>query len=235
MVLVPKPGGAFCIDKTEATRQHYAEFLKSAGEKPTDTRADCKDDTTHRPFFAPKACTDNSTPLEPKFPTLAIACVDWCDARAFCEWAGKRLCEVAPAGITKNDAGKAAEWNLACSGGGKTEFPYGDTYEPGRCRDKTAGLPVDGMSTLAPDTAPRCTADVSPYDQLRDMSGGLYEWAAGCHKRENGTDIDCPAMGGSFADGPPGTDSERLGCWKPFDFYITQPGSLVGIRCCADD
>lgn len=232
MVLVPKPGGAFCIDKTEATRQHYAEFLRSAGEKPTDTRADCKDDTTHRPFFGPKSCTDNSTPLDPKYPTLAVACVDWCDARAFCEWAGKRLCEVAPAGTTKDDVGKAGEWNLACSVGGKRAYPYGDAYERGRCRDKSAGLPADGMSTLAPGTAPSCAADVSPYDQLQDLSGGLYEWAAGCHKSENGTAIDCPAIGGSFADGE---YPERLACWTPLEFQILQPDSLVGIRCCADD
>ena len=49
------------------------------------------------------------------------------------------------------------------------------------------------------------------------------------------TAIDCPAMGGSFADGPPGTDSERLGCWAPRDLNILQPSGLVGIRCCADE
>ena len=236
MVLVPKPGGAFCIDKTEVQRKHYAEFLKAVGEKPAKDGPECADNTTYWPAVGPKLCADNLPPDDPKFPDAVINCIDWCDARAFCQWAGKRLCTSSPAGVTSGDPSAAGEWNLACSNGGKTKFPYGDAYEPARCQDNKAAKPTDGATAIEPGVLKDCRGLEAPYDQLVDMSGSTRELTASCWTKGNET--FCLGLGGANDDGISaisGDYSARLGCWTPVDLQSVQASPQTGVRCCADD
>ena len=235
MVLIPKPGGAFCIDKTEVQRKHYAEFLKAVGEKPAKDGPECADNLSYRPVAGDHACPDSLPAENPPFPDAAVNCIDWCDARAFCRWAGKRLCTSSPAGVTSGDPSAAGEWNLACSNGAKTRFPYGDAYEPGRCHDNKGGLPDKGATAFEPGLAKDCRGAEAPYDQLLDMSGGEHELTNGCW--EKGAETFCLAFGGGLGDGASQIldTSDRLGCWTPVDLMSVQATGQTGIRCCADD
>ena len=65
-----------------------------------------------------------------------VTCIDWCDAHAYCAWAGKRLCGSIGGGpnipSSVSIAG-ADQWYRACSHAGDHKFPYGDTYASGTC------------------------------------------------------------------------------------------------------
>ena len=244
MVLVPKPGGAFCIDSRETSRGEYAAFLNAAGELPTTSDAACKANLSYFPTRTERKpplpdagppspdCYDNIWAREPQAPQATLSCVDWCDARDFCAWAGKRLCSAAPEGTTREQAGMAGEWNLACSNGGKTVYPYGNTYEPGRCWDKVASKGEAGTTPYVSGNISECVGEAAPYDELFDMSGGLWEWTSEPH----GTGF--VMLGGAFNDVASSGDPTggALGCWKGLpQSDLNHAGPAQGIRCCADD
>jgi len=117
-----------------------------------------------------------------------MGCVDFCDADAYCKWAGKRLCGRIGGGTLTVDESiepKASEWVNACTQGGKTKLPYGDAFEFGQCLDRT--LVPDGVvnketaqAALADPTkiAPDCHGTEPPFDKICSMSVGLQEWDA---------------------------------------------------------
>src|SRR5215472_11328194 len=70
----------FCIDKTEVTNERYVAFLIATGADGGGTGA-CDGTSV---FEGPGA----ESFAHPQFP---IRGVDWCAAKAYCEWAGKRL------------------------------------------------------------------------------------------------------------------------------------------------
>ena len=79
--LVPVANGLFFIDATEVTVAQYAEFLTAkAGDVSGQPQDVCGWNSTYEPAALPDP---------PNFPASNI---DWCDARAYCEWAGKHLC-----------------------------------------------------------------------------------------------------------------------------------------------
>src|SRR5262249_6416251 len=79
MVEVPHPAGTFCIDATEVTNGAYKAFL-AASPDPSAQPAFCGWNTDYSPssFYGPD--------------DHPVVYVDWCDAYAYCEAAGKRLC-----------------------------------------------------------------------------------------------------------------------------------------------
>ena len=144
--------------------------------------------------------------------------VDWCDAYAFCSWAGKRLCGKIGGGSGDDDGG-ANQWLHACSFGGAHVYPYGGAYSPTACN----GIDFDAGALLPVGTLGTC---VGGYVGLFDMSGNALEWDDTC---------DGPAMtdrcrlnGGSFLNTAP-----ELRC----DFVNGAPRSArfpyVGFRCCS--
>ena len=75
----------FFIDAHEATFAEYAAFVDALSSKsPPALPARCAFKTD----FMPSACTDVAA-LPSQHPA---ACVDWCDAFAYCAFNGKRLC-----------------------------------------------------------------------------------------------------------------------------------------------
>ena len=154
--------------------------------------------------------------------------VDWCDAWAFCAWAGKSMCGAigggpAPASAAADPTVDA--WYLACSGGAHT-YPYGDTFDPARCNGPSAGH--EGGAPAG--TFAQCTGGVPG---LSEMSGNLQEWEDSCGA-DAGTGDPCADRGGAWHhyDTQPG-EQVRLRC----DHRDTSPrGSRLdnlGIRCCA--
>jgi formylglycine-generating enzyme required for sulfatase activity len=99
--------------------------------------------------------------------TLPIAGVNWNDARAYCEWLSLRT-------------GRAyrlpteAEWEYACSAGGGSAFPNGDTLTPA---DANFWYDENGQKVGPGRRTPVGSYPVNPFG-LHDMIGNVCEWVA---------------------------------------------------------
>ncbi len=147
--------------------------------------------------------------------------VNWYDAAAACEAAGKRVCT-------------SEEWVTACQGTAAVDddgngqfaddyvegnqFPYADYYERGWCNDQSKG-PRDGGSAAATGIRPRCKTPTGVYD----LAGNLSEWV--------GPDQDAARLlGGHFYA------KEKAACFRPVQtFGAGHRNKTMGFRCCADE
>ncbi len=201
--------GTFCIDSTLVTNGQYAEFLaQDAGAMP----AACAFKTTHLPTTWPSPRAD--TPA---------TWIDWCDAYAFCSWAGKRLCGAVAGGPSTFLADTSDQWYSACSHAddGAHAFPYGNAFVLGACNtpENDAGdvVPVASM--------PQC---VGGYPGLSDMSGNVYEWEDSCVGTSGATD-QCIVRSGSYID--PTGPTQTCANTGSVNRNLTQPD--FGFRCCS--
>lgn len=211
-------GDPYRIDSTEVTNADYEKFLFAA-VNPTTQPADCSWNTTFVPNTSDVGCT--AAVYDPvNRADYPVVCVDWCDARAYCEWAGKRLC-MHTGGAPTNGA-PAAEWTGACSAQFTKTFPYADTYDPAACNGKDHGtaalVPVASLTTCEGGTP-----------GLHDLSGNAREWAGSCDGA--GADAECSSLGGSYK-----SPENSLKCFGgvntiPARSFVTND---LGFRCCAD-
>jgi formylglycine-generating enzyme required for sulfatase activity len=254
MVEVQAPGGAkFCVDRTEVTQAQYAEFLKATAAKPGSEHADCADNTSYAPKtnpagpnWEPSSCTDGVVWTPEKTPNRPVVCVDWCDAYAYCAWAGKRLCGRVGGGrnaITQDPSSPAtsaasSQWYAACSQGGKTLYPYGDTYDPKACEGHDAMTQDSGSGGQDPwsakaDVASQsgCHGTADPYSGLRDLSGSVMEFTDECmvDTTTPGQVLICGARGGGFLDLAGGLDCNLHAAYAQQSY-----GEDKGFRCCKD-
>ena len=170
MIVVPSlnPSGSYCIDSTEVTQAQYKAFL-DANVAPSTQPSFCASNTSFYPDLVQNECA--SHPFDPTgAPTMPAACVDWCDAYAFCAWAGKRLCgeighDAGPLDPQLINAAVHSQWFNACSQEGKLVYPYGNAYDASACNG--ADQPVRVVVPVA--TMPGC---VGGYPGIFDMSGG---------------------------------------------------------------
>jgi serine/threonine-protein kinase len=127
----------FFMDKTEVTNRQYAEFIQATGYKPPP-------DWEGGSYQVGTA----------DFPVVKV---DWNDARAYAEWAKKRL-------------PTEAEWEFAARGTTNRVYPWGDDWIPNAAYTKESRL-----SSLQPvGSAP---SGASPFGLL-DMSGSVWEWCS---------------------------------------------------------
>jgi formylglycine-generating enzyme required for sulfatase activity len=207
-------GKPVCIDATEVTNADYAAFLAavpaSAAAKP--------DGCTSKKSFVPAAGWPAMVPNEP------VVQVDWCDAFAFCAWAGKSLCgrNGGTAIDTGADDSLKGTWYQACSGPGSTAYPYGSTYQAATCNDQSAG------GVIAP-VASR-SACVGGFAHLFDMSGNAAEWENACAD-VHAADTDCSVRGGDYTSSP--STSTHLTCLGRMSLARTSASAVVGFRCCS--
>ena len=201
LVQVPSPsGGSYCVDRTEVTNADYAAFLIAS--PPTSGQlSSCGWNATYVPPYGWPAAGKDSYP---------VVWVDWCDAYAFCAWAGKRLC------------GKS-EWYNACSAGGTRTYPYGSTYNTTAC----VGGDYDGTPGYGgTDYAQQAGSVVScegGYPGLFDLSGNVFEWQDSC----SGTPDYCLFGGGAFGSG-----ASQLECGAGISASRDTRYPTMGFRCC---
>jgi formylglycine-generating enzyme required for sulfatase activity len=218
----------FCIDTTEVTVGHYREFTVAKGTDVGGQPPECAWNTS---YAAGTGGADD----------LPIGGVDWCDARAYCAWAGKRLCgkqqgDKFVGRVTVDDLGDFTthEWLLACSNLGQLRYPYGGIQQPTACNTAEA----DAGRSLAVKTKAACQGG-SPG--LYDLIGNVWEWFDGpCLAPDAGGDAagidsgpakqECIVKGGSFAAGGVNLDCRADGRGATRD----RRGTDIGFRCCAD-
>jgi formylglycine-generating enzyme len=227
LVEVPSPsGGTMCIDETEVTVEQYQAFVSagvSLGGQPPVCAA-------NKSYERDGACSQKKTVCTG--PDCPVTCVDWCDAHAYCAWAGKRLCGAFSGGaVNPNDIGdpKLSQWMHVCSSGtgqfgAKNSFPYGNTFDPLVC-DTADGTQCDPYATckaLHVKSHPGCVA-TGDFAGIYDMSGKVWEWEDNCG---GGT---CRVRGGSAYSvaiaNACGYASDPLSQLQGFD--------SVGFRCCS--
>jgi len=189
-VEIPLDGGGFYrIDRAEVKNAEYQAFVDAASP-PSGQAAACAFNTSYQP-----ATSNGCNQYDPiNLKNQPVACVDWCDAAAFCKWDGKRLCgkigggSNAPASFA--DPSKS-QWFRACSHAGDNELPYGNTYDGMKCigLDNAAVHPV-----AVPNT--NCEGG---YSGLYDMSGNVAEWDDSCTADSGMSDL-CLSRGGSYLD-----------------------------------
>jgi formylglycine-generating enzyme required for sulfatase activity len=230
-IRVGASGNTFCIDTTEVTVAQYDAFL-AARIDPNSQPAICAWNTTFQPNFV---IPDGGSPPPPNHP---VGSVDWCDALAYCTWAGKYLCgrvengkkvgPVTPEGAFDNTT---HQWLLACTAEGKRRFPYGNVYDPSRCNfaEYDAEAPVDVGSPAG------C---VGGFDGVHDLLGNVWEWYDDtCQPAQFEVDggdggparDGCGVRGGGYSS--PGTSVD---CSKEAVVPRDTTGPHIGFRCCSD-
>lgn len=138
------PIGSFYMDKYEVTHEDYCKFLNDGNEK----------------YLAGGISQDENGLFVPPGPERArfpIGRVNFYQAGAYAEWAGKRL-------------PTEAEWEYAHSGGGVRKYPWGDE-EPGETR-----------ANFGPAFGGRKPVGSFPEGQtpegVFDLAGNIGEWCA---------------------------------------------------------
>ena len=215
--LVASDAGSVCVDLYEAALvEQRADGTESAW-----------------PWYTPVDDIDASAlravPAKGIFPQGYISQEQ---AAAACERSSKRLCT-------------EAEWTAACRGQPTHDYvyPYGDTYESGRCNEGHEspiillyGPNADFSSEELND--PRCDQEdgglahggaysecVSSYGAF-DMHGNLHEWISDVSEDGHGA-----FLGGYFVDAKingPGCEYKTTAHATTYHDYST------GFRCCAD-
>jgi formylglycine-generating enzyme required for sulfatase activity len=207
MVPVNVGSATVCVDRTEVTNAAYAAFLDAGA--PRAATAGCDVDASYvPPAWPPPSGRD----------TYPVTSVTWCGARAFCTWAGKRLCGAIGGGSLDPSLLGRMEfdaWFAVCSKGGTVAYPYGAAYAPRACNGNDYGvggpMPVGSLATCAADGG-------APLD----LSGNLWEWIDACDSQGN-----CFARGGAY-NSPMG----ELTCAR-FVTSLRNLGTVtIGFRCC---
>ena len=137
--------GTFLLDKVEVTNEAYDECVRARACQPYRTHV----------------AEDMKLGPDKRFrgPTQPVVGVSWFDAKAYCEWRGKRL-------------PSEAEWEKAARGPDGRSYPWGETDpDPDRLAcfagSRTgATLPVGSFPNGA-----------GPYGHL-DLTGNVWEWTA---------------------------------------------------------
>ena len=131
---------AFYIDKYEVTNKQYKQFLTETG-------------------YIPKHYLDYEPYNTPNFPATVL---EWEDAVAYANWAGKRL-------------PTEAEWEKAARGTDGRIWPWGNEWDGTKLSGNDGTGRKDGYKETAP--VGQFPQGASPYG-AHDMAGNLWEWVS---------------------------------------------------------
>jgi formylglycine-generating enzyme len=224
-------GTAFWIDETEVTRAEYADFLHAhvtPQRTPVCPYEGARDGASGSAPFAPDpAClAGGDGGRDANTDELPVNCVDYCDAAAFCAWAGDlSLC--ADHANQRTPSVHENDFVQACEGTG-TPQSFGCRNTPGQsdcqsgCNGREAGYgaprPVGGLAA--------CWANSDdPDHRIYDLSGNVSEWVEDCSDTRH-----CKIAGGDYDSLP-----EEMMCTSGYpDLSPDAAYPTVGFRCCAE-
>jgi formylglycine-generating enzyme required for sulfatase activity len=228
-------GVAFCIDSTEVTNAQYQKFLAATPPAPSPR---CQWNTSLAPSTTAPGCQATFDPVgRADYP---VVCVDWCDAEAYCRWAGKHLCRAGsldgadPGPVTHPLAADGSEWIIACSNDHATTYPYANEPEAGRCVDKKYLGTAPGLQPAK--AASMCVGGIAG---LYDMAGNASEWQNNCVEAKtsvDGKDDACDTYGGAQSSEYVDTSCTAATAATDTAAHFTrgQVAADNGFRCCAD-
>ncbi len=205
--------GTFYVDSHEVTALDYATFVKAVGEAGVADQAPvCVWNLSFE--RGPNAVPAAEATTDP------VTGVDFCDAAAYCAWAGKRLCGKVGGGslglAELADATKS-QWFAACGGPSAQLYPYGGSHKDAACNDASAGT-----GKVAPVASFEKCAGF--YPGVFDMLGNVAEWVDACDGKLGQTD-GCETIGGNFATTPTCSSSGLK--------HRSEQPPGVGFRCCS--
>ena len=160
---------AFYMDAYEVTNAQYKKFVQATGHsEPVGLVLEgntLRSDLNLKPWNSKNYNGDNQP----------VVCVTWEDAKAYAEWAGKRL-------------PTEAEWEYSARGGlASKRYVWGDDWPPpknsGNFADETfkKAFPslkiINGYNDGYAYTAPVGSYKPNSYG-LYDMAGNVWEWCA---------------------------------------------------------
>ena len=123
---------AYVIDKYETSNKQFGEFIKAAGHPAPAYWDDPRLNKAEQPVVG----------------------VNWNDAKAFCEWAGKRL-------------PTEAEWEKAARGPQAFRYPWGNEFD-----SKKANFGGEQSATVPINAYPEGVSSYGVYN----MAGNVFEW-----------------------------------------------------------
>ena len=192
---------AFYIDQLEVTNSQYKKFLSETG-------------------YVPKRYLDRPPFNVPDLPAIVL---EWEDAVAYAEWAGKRL-------------PTEAEWEKASRGTDGRIWPWGSEWDG----SKLSGNDGTGLEDGYKETAPvgQFPQGASPFGAL-DMAGNIWEWVADWYEPDYYTHApNRNPKGPETGDGhvlKGGGWAENLDFTRCANRLGGNPGSLLrGFRCAMD-
>lgn len=192
----------FWIDRYPVTNREYASFLAGTGYRP-------QNDNNFLKHFL-------NGHVAPGLENHPVVYVSYDDAKAYAQWAGKRL-------------PTEEEWQFAAGAEDGRQWPWGNEA-PISNRDirSTGTQPVDAHPSQA-----------SPYG-VEDMVGNIWQWTASL--MDNGRELTVMLRGGSWYYPPKGRWWVPGGVRRITENYplpLAGPGmnrlATVGFRCVKDE
>jgi formylglycine-generating enzyme required for sulfatase activity len=204
-----------CVDTLETSYADYLAFTAQLDGGLGTMPPECAFKTTNDPTNVPGN------------KALPVVWTDWCDAWAYCQWAGKELCG-APGGgpVLIADLGDWTKslWMAACSHDGTTPYPYGAKFQSGYCQlsDPDGGA---GAFSVPSGSNKKCEGG---FPGIYDMIGNVREWENSCSGTAGAPD-DCRRRGGAFNE----TDESYVRCDYAETYTRDFRSATSGFRCCA--
>jgi formylglycine-generating enzyme required for sulfatase activity len=211
MILVEQlpAANSYYIDSTEVTVRQYAAFLAAKGSDVSGQSSECDWNTTYAPIAGEVTSVSD----------LPMTYVDWCDAKAYCAWAGKRLCGKTGGGalpMASIDDPAQGEWLAACEGPSLNWHPSLDT----------TGLPLVPCNDYQGAVVQAGTTCEGSYPGLFDMEGNAAEWVDSCDGTTGAAD-NCELAGGNY------TGVSTKYCYTDYVDRRDARYPSYGFRCCA--
>ncbi|MBW8807736.1 MAG: SUMF1/EgtB/PvdO family nonheme iron enzyme [Lysobacter sp.] len=138
----------FFIDRTPVTNAQYQGFVQASGYAPRDAHNYLRDWLDGAP--------------RPGWENRPVTWISIEDARAYAQWAGKRL-------------PREWEWQYAAQGGDGRRYPWGNDW-----REDAVPAPNRGRRLHAPDEVDAHPAGASVFGVL-DLVGNVWQWTDEYH------------------------------------------------------